>query len=71
MPTLTIRIDEELDALLTELAQARRCTKSELVRRMLMRQTSVELFDEVRKEALPLAERVGYLTDDDVFRDLS
>ena len=67
MPTLTIRIDDELDALLTELAKAQNRSKSNLVRHMLRRQLALVAFDKARRELLPLGERAGLLTDEDVF----
>ncbi len=71
MATLTVRIDDELDRMLAELARAQGRSKSDLVRAMLRRQTSLALFIQARREILPLAERAGYLTDEDVFRDVS
>ena len=71
MATLTIRIDDELNDLLTELAKARRRSKSDLVRDMLRRQLALDAFLEARRQLLPLGERAGYLTDEDVFRDIS
>lgn len=71
MATLTVRIDDELDRQLTELARETGRTKSQLVREMLRRQTTLALFQKVRRKAVPLAERAGYLTDEDIFRDFS
>jgi len=51
MATLTIRIDEELESSLEQLAKSQHRTKSD--------------------KALPLAEAAGYLTDEDIFRDIS
>lgn len=71
MSTLNIRLDDELDARLTELARASRRTKSDLVREMLRRQTALADLRALRAELVPQAERAGYLTEDDFFRDLS
>jgi predicted transcriptional regulator len=71
MSTLTIRLDDELDATLTRLAAESHRTKSELVREMLRRQAALAAFEQARQRIVPLAERAGYLTDEDVFRDLS
>ncbi len=71
MPTLTIRIDDELDARLTELARAQKRSKSELVRQMLRRQLALIRFEEARQALLPLGERAGLLTDEDVFEQMS
>jgi len=42
-----------------------------VVRDALRRQLAVLQFDQLRKEVLPFAEARGYLTDEDVFRDIS
>lgn len=71
MPSLTIRLDDELDRTLTELAEAQHRSKSDLVREMLRRQLALAAFREARRKLLPLGEKAGYLTDEDVFRDIS
>lgn len=71
MSTLTIRLDDELDATLTRLAEASHRTKSELVREMLRRQAAVEELRKTRALLMPYAERAGYLTDEDFFREIS
>lgn len=71
MGTLTIRIDDELEKDLERLAKARRRTKSDLAREMLRKRIAVERFRELRRKALPLAEAAGYVSDEDVFRDIS
>ena len=69
--TLTIRLDEETDNLLNQIAKRAGRTRSEVVRDALRRQLAVLQFDQLRKEVLPFAEARGYLTDEDVFRDIS
>jgi len=71
MGTLTIRIEDELDSELEKLARLQHRTKSDLVRDMLRKRIAVEKFRALRRQALPLAEAAGYLTDEDVFRDIS
>ncbi len=71
MPTLTVRIDEELDAELTELARRQHRSKSELVRQMLRRQLALVAFKEARRELVPLGEQAGLITDEDVFELMS
>lgn len=71
MSTLTIRLDDELDLELTRLAEGARRTKSDLVREMLRRETALAAFEQARAVLVPLAEKAGYLTDEDVFRDIS
>jgi predicted transcriptional regulator len=68
MPTLTIRLDDELDATLSQLAQKSHRSKSDLVQEILHREA---VWAELRRSnALlrPFAERASYLTDEDFFR---
>ncbi|MFW6348497.1 MAG: YlcI/YnfO family protein [Cyclonatronaceae bacterium] len=69
--TLTIRIDKELEQLLEESAKKSGRTKSELIRQALRRQLAIESFQQLRKELLPYGEAQGWLTDEDVFREVS
>ena len=69
--TLTVRLDEELERWLDELCDRTGRNRSEIVRDALRRQLSLLRFEELRRRALPFAEARGYLTDEDVFRDLS
>lgn len=71
MTSLTIRLDAKLDRDLNRLAKARKRTRSDLAREMLRRNLALEAFEEARKRLAPLAEKAGYLTDEDVFRDIS
>ena len=71
MATLTIRIDDELENDLEQLAKSQHRTKSDLAREMLRKRVAVERFRGLRRNALPLAEAAGYLSDEDIFRDIS
>lgn len=71
MGTLNIRIDDELEADLERLARAQHRTKSDLVRNILRRYTTVELFSQAREELRPYGEQAGYLTDEDFFNEFS
>ncbi len=71
MGTLTIRIDEQLENDLERLASSQHRTKSDLAREMLRKRIAVERFRELRRKALPLAEAAGYISDEDIFRDVS
>lgn len=71
MATLTMRIDEPMEAELARLAEATHRTKSDLAREMLRRQLAIRRFQALRAQALPHAEAAGYLTDEDVFRAVS
>lgn len=71
MTTLTVRLDDDLGARLDEVCQRSGKTRSHLVREALRRQIALETFEDLRRELVPHAEAQGYLTDDDVFRDVS
>jgi len=68
---LTIRLDPELDRQLDRLAASSGRSRSEIARDALRRQLAVLQFEESRRHILPFAEARGYLTDEDVFRDIS
>jgi predicted transcriptional regulator len=68
---LTVRLDPHLEKLLDRLCKETGRTRSELVRDALRRQLSLVRFERLRRRALPFAEARGYLTDEDVARDLS
>jgi predicted transcriptional regulator len=71
MATLTMRIDDPMETELARLAKATHRTKSDLAREMLRRQLAIRRFHTLRAKALARAEAAGYLTDEDVFRDVS
>ena len=68
---LTIRVDAELDELLDRLCRETGRTRSDIARDALRRQLALLRFEQLRRTALPFAEARGYLTDEDVFRDVS
>jgi predicted transcriptional regulator len=69
--TLTIRLDDDLDKMLTKAAKQSGKNRSEVAREALRRQLRVSQFDALRKKLMPFAEARGYLTDEDVFREVS
>jgi len=69
--TLTIRLDEDLEKLLTKASRQTGKNRSEIAREALRRQLRVSQFEALRKKMMPFAEARGYLTDEDVFRDIS
>jgi hypothetical protein len=46
-------------------------SRSDIVRDALRRELSLRRFDDLRRRVLPFAEARGYLTDEDVARDVS
>lgn len=69
--SLTIRLDDQLSESLDKAATGSGRTRSEVVRDALRRQLAISALDEVREQLIPLAEAHGWLTDEDVFRDVS
>jgi predicted transcriptional regulator len=69
--TLTIRLDKDLDDLLTKASERSGKNKSEIARVALRRQLRLERFEELRKRVMPFAEARGYLTDEDIFSNIS
>jgi predicted transcriptional regulator len=69
--TLTIRLDEDLDKLLSKAARKSGKNRSEIAREALRRQLRISQFETLRRRIMPFAEARGYLTDEDVFRDAS
>ena len=45
--------------------------RSEIAREALRRQLRISQFEALRRRVMPFAEARGYLTDEDVFRDVS
>lgn len=71
MRTLTIRLDDKLDSDLRELAARTGTGKSEFVREAIRRQIAISRFTDLRRHVAPFAEARGWLTDEDVFEDVS
>ncbi len=69
--TITIRLDDKLANKLDHVAKHTGRTKSDVIRDALRRQLAIAILDEVREELVPLAEKKGIFTDEDVFRELS
>ena len=68
---LTIRLDADLERRLAKVARRSGRSRSEVVRDALRRQLAVAQFEDLRRRIMPFAEAQGYLTDEDVFRDVS
>lgn len=69
--TLTIRLDKNLDDLLTKASRRSGRNRSEIAREALRRQLRISQFDALRQRMMPFAEARGYLTDEDVFDEVS
>lgn len=71
MSTLTIRIDEALESSLERIAQLRHQSKSEVARQMLRAQLLRESLRKTQEELGPQARASGWLTEDDILRDIT
>ena len=69
--TLTIRLDADLNRLLTQVSKQSGRNRSDMAREALSRQLRVNQFESLRRRIMPFAEARGYLTDEDVFSDIS
>jgi predicted transcriptional regulator len=68
---LTIRLDPDRDRQLARQAKRTGRSRSAVARDALRRQLALAQFEDLRRRIMPLAEARGYLTDEDVFRDVS
>lgn len=68
---LTIRIGSDLERMIDRLSRRSGRSRSEVVRDALKRQLSLTAFEQLRQRTMPFAEARGYLTDEDVFREVS
>ena len=71
MATLTIRIDDRLDAELRDVATQTGTGKSAFVRKAIRRQLASARLEQLRRRVMPFAEAQGWLTDEDVFDEVS
>jgi len=69
--SLTIRIDKELADLLKKASQQTGKSKSQVAREAIERQLRLFQMEYLRERIKPFAESQGYLTDEDVFREVS
>jgi predicted transcriptional regulator len=64
-------LDEDLNRLLDDAAKKSGRNRSDVAREALKRQLRLSQFEGVRKRIMPLAEARGFLTDEDVFSEVS
>jgi predicted transcriptional regulator len=69
--TITIRLDRDLAGLLAKASRRSGRNRSEIVREALRRQLRISQFEALRQRLMPFAEARGYLTDEDVFAEVS
>ena len=68
---ITIRLEKDLERRLDAAARRTGRTRSEVVREALRRQLDLMEFNEARRRTMPYAAAAGFLTDEDVFREIS
>lgn len=68
---VTIRLDKDLEKMLEQVRCRSGRNRSAIVRDALRRQLSILLFERLRQQAMPFAEARGYLTDEDIFKEVS
>lgn len=68
---ITIRLDKDLEKLLSKVSKQSGKNRSEIAREALRRQLKISQFEVLRKRIMPFAEARGFLTDEDVFSKFS
>ncbi len=68
---LSIRLDRDMERMLTKVSRDAGMTRSEVARDALRRQLRIRQFDNLRRRIMPFAEARGFLTDEDVFSKVS
>jgi metal-responsive CopG/Arc/MetJ family transcriptional regulator len=69
--TITIRLEQDLERELDRACKQTGQSRSDLVRDALRKQLALLRFRRLRGNVMPFAETHGYVTDEDVFRDVS
>lgn len=69
--TVTVRLDDDVKPILDEVCRRSGRTRSEVMREALRRHLAQLRFEHLRRRIMPFAEARGYLTDEDVFKDVS
>ncbi len=69
--TLSIRLDKDLYRLLGKVSHQTGRNRSEVARDALRRQLRLTQFEAIRRRMMPFAEARGFLTDEDVFAQVS
>lgn len=71
MANLVIQLDANLDDLLTKAARLSGKSRSKIGGEAIRQYLLISQFNCLRRRMMPFAETRGYLTDEDVFRDVS
>ena len=68
---LTISIDKNLKNRVNKIASKLKISKSELVKKEIEKYIIHEEISSLRKIFIPKAEKLGYFTDEDIFKEIS
>jgi len=68
---MTVRVDNDLKRTLDEVSRRSGRSRSEIVREALKRHLAQLRFEQFRRRVMPSAEARGYLTDEDVIKEIS
>ncbi|OHD68240.1 MAG: CopG family transcriptional regulator [Spirochaetes bacterium RBG_16_49_21] len=68
---LTISVDKALKTKVERAAKRLKVSKSELVKKAIEKYIVKEELQDIRALLMPYAEKAGYFTDEDVFKDIS
>ena len=68
---VTVRVDNDLKRTLDEVSRRSGRSRSEIVREALKRHLAQLRFEQFRRRVMPFAEARGYLTDEDVIKEIS
>ena len=68
---ISVRLDRELQHRLDRVCKRSGKSRSEIVRDALRRQLTLLQFEQARRQLMPFAEARGYLTDEDVYHEIS
>jgi len=68
---ISVSLDEDLKAQLDQLAQSKHLNKSSIIKEALRKYLFLENLRSTRETLRPYAEKKGYFSDEDIFRDIS
>ena len=68
---ITVRLGDELERMLDDVTERSGRNRSDVIREALRRQLTLMTFEKLREQVMPFAEARGYLTDEDVFEQIS
>jgi len=69
--SLSIRLDSKLFRRLQQVSKRQKRSASDVTREALRRYLAAQEFRSLRERTVPLAEKRGFITDEDVFKAVS